>query len=193
MYGCILADPPWTYDDTADAGKRGAAHKYSLLTDAALQSMPIAQLAAPDCVLFLWATFPKIHEALALIPAWGFVYKTVAFVWVKTSGGATGVAWGMGRWTRSNAELCILATRGRPKRADAGVHQIIFAPPAKHSAKPHETYNRIERLLPPCPRLELFARNERSGWDAWGNEVPFTFTPAFELLGAAWQPEEARI
>ena len=98
-----------------------------------------------------------------LIAAWGFVYKTVAFIWVKPS-------IGMGYWSRKQAELCLLATKGRPKRLSGGVRQVIEAPRREHSRKPDDIYERIEQLVG-GPYLEMFARQFWPGWDAWGAEV----------------------
>ena len=103
--------------------------------------------------------------------AWGFTFKTVAFVWVKQNRKSDPLFWGMGYWTRANAELCLLATRGHPKRAAKDVHQVIISHVEKHSRKPDEMRKRIERLMGDQPRIELFAREKSSGWDVWGNEV----------------------
>lgn len=166
----IYADPAWTYDDKALAGNRGAGCKYSLMTEQEMGALPVQDIAADDCVLFMWATYPKIAEALWLMRAWGFTYKTVAFTWVKRTG--TG-SWfiGMGRWSRSNAEICLLGVKGKPKRVDAGVNQIICAPRMKHSAKPPETRDRIVRLCGDLDRVELFARDQADGWLALGYDI----------------------
>ena len=107
---------------------------------------------------------------------WGFTYKTVAFVWVKQNKKADNLFWGMGHWTRSNAELCILATKGNPKRLSASVHQVIMSHIEKHSKKPDETRKRIVELVGDLPRVELFARQKTDGWDVWGNEVESDIT-----------------
>lgn len=106
-----------------------------------------------------------------MIEAWGFTYKTVAFAWVKQNKKSDSLFWGMGFWTRANVELCILATKGRPRRISAGVHQVIVSHIEEHSKKPQEARDRIIRLLGDVPRLELFARQKTEGWDVWGNEV----------------------
>ena len=125
-----------------------------------LCALPVADLAAPDSALFLWATFPQLPEALRLIQAWGFTYKSVAFVWLKQNRKSPGWFYGLGFWTRGNAEVCLLATRGHPKRQAANVHQFIISP--------------IEALMGDLPRVELFARQTPPGWDVWGNEVEST-------------------
>ena len=136
-----------------------------------LCALPVADIAAPDSALFLWATFPQLPEALRLIKAWGFTYKSVAFVWLKKNRRADSWFYGLGFWTRSNAEVCLLATRGRPRRQAANVHQFIISPIEGHSKKPDEAREKIVALMGDLPRVELFARQTPPGWDVWGNEV----------------------
>ncbi len=131
----------------------------------------IAEVAADNCVLFLWATFPQLQEALRVINAWGFQYKTVAFVWLKQNKSGKGWFFGLGFWTRGNAEICLLATKGKPRRKAACVHQFIISPLRGHSQKPEEAREKIVELMGDLPRLELFARNGADGWDVWGDEV----------------------
>ena len=168
-YKIIYADLPLTYNDKALAGNRGAGCKYDLMTDDELLKLKVSELADDNCILFLWATFPKIQECLNCIKAWGFTYKTVAFTWIKKSGNGTNFM-GMGRWTRANAEIVLLATKGKPKRIDAGVKQIIESTIAKHSQKPDEVRKRILKLCGDISRIELFARTKVHGWDVWGND-----------------------
>jgi site-specific DNA-methyltransferase (adenine-specific) len=177
MYGVIYADPPWSYHDKCCAGKRGAEFKYPVLGLQALIDLPVRAIAAPDALLFLWATGPLLPDALRVMEAWGFPYRTPAFTWVKTTG-PVGLhfprfAWGMGNWTRSNAEFCLLGIRGKPKRASASVHQVVLAPRMQHSAaKPPEVRDRIDQLVGSVPaRLELFARERAPGWEATGLEL----------------------
>ena len=113
----------------------------------------------------------QLEEALKLIQAWGFSYKTCAFVWVKLNRRSQGLFWGLGNWTRANAELCLMAVKGRPRRLARNVHQIIISPVEEHSKKPEEARRRIEALMGDVPRIELFARRVSPGWDMWGNEV----------------------
>ena len=117
-------------------------------------------------------------EALRLIRAWGFRYKTVAFVWLKRNRKSPSWFYGMGYWTRSNAEICLLATKGKPKRQSAGVHQFIISPIEQHSKKPDEARDKILALMGDLPRVELFARQKTPGWDAWGNEIASDITLA---------------
>ena len=114
---------------------------------------------------------PKLNECFELIKSWGFEYKTVAFTWVKRNKISPTYFMGMGRWTRANAELCLLATKGKPKRISASVHSVIDTPIEQHSKKPDEARKRILQLLGDLPRLELFARQKTDGWDVFGNEV----------------------
>jgi len=181
-YSIVYADPPWSYDDKC-LHRGGALRHYQTMTIEDIKALPVRDLTATDCILFMWATFPKLQEALDTMTAWGFEFKTCAFVWVKTNK-RTSIEqvsflphesfdsfWGMGRWTRSNAEICLLAVKGKPQRMNADVHQIIYSPIDKHSKKPAETRERIIRLVGDLPRIELFARNVPKGWDVFGNEV----------------------
>ena len=124
--------------------------------------MPVADLAAPDCCLFLWATNPMLPQALDVMASWGFAYKTVAFCWAKrTKHGKWHI--GTGYWTRANAELCLFGTRGKPKRLSRAVRMLVEAPVREHSRKPDEVRRRIEELVP-GPYLELFARETAPNW-----------------------------
>ena len=167
-FSVVYADPPWRYD-FCRSHRREIENHYPTMTRDEIAGLPVARLAAPDAVLVMWATWPKLDWALPVMEAWGFTFRTVAFVWVKTS--SNGLAWGMGNWTRSNTEMALLGTRGSPKRASASVHQVVMAPRGRHSAKPAEVRDRIVRLMGDVPRVELFARERVQGWEAWGNEV----------------------
>ena len=170
-YGVIYADPPWTFKVWSGKGAdRAAENHYPTMPQAELEALPVASLAADDCALFMWAVMPQLPEALRLIEAWGFEYKTGAFVWTKLTQDEERYATGMGYWTRANAEICLLSTRGSPARLNADVHQVIATPRMEHSRKPDEVAARIERLVP-GPYIELFSRRSRDGWDAWGNQV----------------------
>ena len=134
-------------------------------------NLPVKNIASENCVLFLWVTFPTLLDSFKVIEAWGFNYKTVAFVWVKHNKKTPTLFWGMGFWTRANAEICLLVTKGKPKRISAKVHQVIISPIEEHSKKPNEIRKRIVNLIGDLPRIELFARQKTDGWDVWGNEV----------------------
>ena len=179
-YSIIYADPPWQYQRSKVQG--AAENHYPTMGIDELCALPVADLAAPDSALFLWATFPQLPEALRLIEAWGFRYKSVAFVWLKKNKKADSWFYGLGFWTRGNAEICLLATRGHPKRQAANIHQFIISPIEAHSKKPDEAREKIVALMGDLPRVELFARQSPPGWEVWGNEVKSTI-PDFGLMG----------
>jgi len=168
-YKIIYADPPWRY---ARSKAQGAAEKhYPTMSIEELCALPVKEIADKDCILFLWATFPQLKEALQLIKAWGFTYKSVAFVWLKQNRKSPTWFYGLGFWTRGNAEICLLATKGHPKRQSNKVHQFIISPVEQHSKKPDITREKILALMGDLPRIELFARQHTPGWDVWGNEI----------------------
>lgn len=181
-YTVIYADAPWRYTQN---GRGAAENHYRTMSLEEIRALPVARIAAPTSVLFLWGTWPKLLEVQSVIPAWGFEYKTLGFTWIKHYGKSEKPFWGGGSWTRSNEEFCLLAVRGKPRRADTqaarAVHQLVEewcpeqlrAPhPGEHSAKPAIVRDRIVQLLGDVPRIELFARERVAGWDAWGLEAP---------------------
>ena len=121
--------------------------------------------------MFKDVTFPLLKEGLEVIESWGFTYKTCAFNWVKRNKKSPSWFWGMGYWTRSNSELCLLATKGKPKKISSSVHQVVDTHIEKHSKKPNVVKDRIVQLVGDLPRVELFARQSTEGWHIWGNEV----------------------
>lgn len=171
-YDVIYADPPWSFKvwskDTG-SGRSAEAH-YTTMNLEAIKALPIADLAKPDCVLFLWAVGPQIPEALEVMKAWGFKFKTIGFTWMKATKQGKPFM-GMGYWTRANAEICLLGTRGKPKRKARNVPQAVFEPLREHSRKPDCVPARIEALIEGTDRIELFARTSREGWDSWGNQT----------------------
>ncbi len=206
-YKAILCDPPWRFKTYSAKGRdrcpdghigrslqrqnRPERH-YQTMTLDDIKALPVAEFAAPDCVLFLWATDPMLPQALQVGAAWGFKYKTVAFYWAKLrKEGSTRhllhdepahklFPMGTGYWTRPNPEQCLLFTKGKPKRVSAAVRKLIIANRREHSRKPDEQYERIEALVD-GPYLEMFARQRWPGWDVWGNEVDkFDATPTGE-------------
>lgn len=171
-YGIIYADPPWHYRVYSKKGAgRSAESHYPTMTIEKIQALPVSELADKDCALFMWITFPLLKESLSVLSAWGFKFKTIAFVWIKQNRKSDSLFWGMGYWTRTNAEFCVLATKGKPKRMAKNVHQVIVSHIEEHSKKPDEARRRIVRLMGDLPRIELFARQKTAGWDVWGNEV----------------------
>lgn len=178
-YGAILADPPWSFEVwSKDTGNgRSAESHYSTMSMRQIARLPVDELAAKDCVLFMWACWPSIADALKIIDAWGFTYKTCGFDWMKADNTQPNffqddlpAQVGMGYWTRANTEPCLLAVKGKPKRLNADVRMGIIAPRREHSRKPEGVHSRIERLVT-GPYLELFARAPRAGWDVWGNQT----------------------
>jgi N6-adenosine-specific RNA methylase IME4 len=170
-YQIIYADPPWQYNDKS-LNRGGAERHYQTTSNDKLEMMDVGSICDDNCILFMWATFPKMQEALDLINAWGFTYKTNAFTWIKKNKRADSLFWGMGRWTRSNAEVCLLAVKGNPKRINMGIHSVIEHPIMKHSKKPDVVRDKIIELIGDLPRLEMFARESAHGWDVFGNEAP---------------------
>lgn len=144
-YGIIYADPPWSY---RNKGVDGAAEKhYRTMSLTDIMALPVSEIAADDSVLFLWVTYPMLQEGLNVIKAWGFTYKTIAFQWVKTYPKCGKFVFGIGNWTRSNSECCLLATKGKPKRANNSISQLIVSPILKHSEKPAITREKIKCLV----------------------------------------------
>lgn len=186
-YKAILCDAPWHFRNWSARGTgRNAVSHYDCLDFAALAKLPVADLAADDCALFLWATDPLLPRALELISAWGFEYKTVGFYWVKLNAAAKSDAdyfTGLGYWTRANPEQCLLATRGKPARLAKDVRRLVVDRRREHSRKPDCIRDRIERLVA-GPYVELFARETKDGWDCWGDQAG--------LFDAAKVPETRR-
>lgn len=193
-FGAILADPPWHFKTYNEEGrsrcpdwkpfKGSPSSHYDTMRAEDITRLPVDDLAAPDACLFLWISWPMLQDAMGLIEAWGFTYKTCAFSWLKAHVKQIDLfredadaLMGNGFWTRSNSEVCLLATRGSPKRLDAGVRMGIIEPRREHSRKPDCVHERIERLVA-GPYLELFARQERPNWTVWGNQTTKFNKPA---------------
>lgn len=169
-YSVIYADPAWDFRARSAKGMgRSAQRHYDCMSLEDICALPVARAAADDAVLLIWTTGPFLEKTFEVIRAWGFAYKTVAFNWMKENRNG-GLFIGMGYWTRSNGEWCLLATRGSPRRRSAKVPQAVLEPVREHSRKPDCVYARIEELLA-GPYLELFARTRRRGWDCWGNQA----------------------
>uniref|UniRef100_A0A6H1ZC84 Putative methyltransferase n=1 Tax=viral metagenome TaxID=1070528 RepID=A0A6H1ZC84_9ZZZZ len=182
-YQIIYADPPWDYE-FGETLSRFVKNKYPLMTFEEICSLPVGSIAADNSILLMWATFPKLEWAIPVMKAWGFNYRTCAFVWIKANK-KTNVRQtsflpvdnleaftGMGYYTRSNAEICLLGKRGdalERKRHD--IHQIVYEPIQEHSRKPAVVRKNIVKLFGDLSRIELFARQKTEGWDVWGNEV----------------------
>lgn len=200
-FGCVLADPPWRFATFSPKGRgrspdglltadqirnlsrqNNPERHYATMSLDEIKAMPVADVAAKDCVLMMWAVDPLLPQALEVGKAWGFNFKTVGFVWAKerrtTSRRGEDMEhshhkqfpMGTGYWTRANPELCLLFTKGKPKRLSAAVRKLLIAPRREHSRKPDRQYQDIEQLVA-GPYLELFSRSEREGWTSWGNQT----------------------
>lgn len=189
-YGAIVADPPWHFRARTGlqvgnwTSRRDAEKHYPVMGAEDIMALPVKDLAAKDCHLFIWATGPNLPTAFDVIKAWGFRYSGVAFTWVKLKRShnplqlrilptaESDLFVGLGMTTRKNAEFCLLARKGNCKRMAKNVREIILAPVREHSRKPEEFRNRVEQYVGPDIRIaELFARSARPGWDSWGNET----------------------
>lgn len=160
----IYADPPWQYEHVK-TDNRAIENQYPTMSLDEICALPVSLVATPDAILFLWATSPKLAEAMRVIDAWSFTYRT-CMVWVKDK-------IGMGYYARQQHELLLIASRGDlpvplPENRPAS---IVLSPRRQHSEKPPEFYELIERMYPDFPRLELFARAPRDGWRVWGNQA----------------------
>lgn len=180
-YKIIYADPPWEYSSDPNS-KRGiwelAHQKYNTMNIEELKSLPVDKISDNNCILFMWATFPNLQQALDLMKAWGFEYKTVAFVWEKLSKtNNTPKKYGLGWYTRSNCEIVMLGRKGKFDRQSAAVQQIIKSTISSHSKKPDEVRQRILKLCGDLPRIELFARTRIHGWDTWGDDIKLSNKP----------------
>ena len=164
-YPVIYADPPWRYEHSRTDNRQIENH-YPTMDLAQICALPVSDVAAPDAVLFLWATSPKLAESMQVIEAWGFTYRT-CMVWDKE-------VIGMGYYARQQHELLLIATRGNlptPKPANRPPSVVQVRRSTKHSEKPAEFYTLIESMYPEYARIELFARNARQGWAVWGNQA----------------------
>ena len=176
-YNIIYADPPWTYKDKRNDYKMsgGAINHYSTMSikDIADMGDTIKKISADDCLLFMWVTFPTLLDALKVIADWGFQYKTLGFSWVKTNKNNGKPFFGIGFYTKSNCEVCLLAIKGKPSNliVSNAVSSCIISERREHSRKPDEARERITQLVGQVPKIELFARQTVDNWDCWGNEV----------------------
>lgn len=169
-YNIIYADPPWDYG-SGSFPSTSNKNAYPLMKTRDICALPIKDIVHPDALLFLWTTMIHIPDALQVIEAWGFNYVTNGFTWVKTNAKSGTPVIGMGYWTRQNAELCLVAKRGRPKRQHRSISSIVIEPRRMHSQKPDRVRRDIVRICGDLPRIELFARQKSPGWDIWGNEL----------------------
>ena len=171
-YKIIYADPPWQYRVYSKKGQgRSAENHYHTMNIKDIMALPVDKIADKDCILFLWITFPCLKEGIEVMERWGFKYKTCGFNWVKRNKKKNTYFMGLGFWTRSKSEVCLIGTKGQPKRVSKSVPQICDARIMEHSKKPAEIRERIVELCGELPRVELFARDKVKGWDSLGDEI----------------------
>jgi N6-adenosine-specific RNA methylase IME4 len=170
-YQIIYADPAWSYNVWRNKESRTADSHYRVSGLEEMKLLRVSDIAEDNCVLLMWTTAPWIGGAIELMRSWGFTYKTIAFVWVKKNKIADSLFWGMGHYTRSNAEFVILGIKGHPKRIARNIHQIVETKIQTHSKKPAIIRNKITELFGDLPKIELFATERVENWDCWGDEV----------------------
>ena len=173
-YNIIYADPPWKYNNRANHKTRfrgGACGHYDLMSFEEIKNLPMKEISDKNCVLFLWCTFPFLEEQITLFNHWGFKYRTVAFTWIKTNPKNKKPFFGVGYYTKSNAEICLLGIKGKLKPISNKVSSVIISKRREHSRKPDEARDKIVKLFGDLPRIELFACEKVQGWDVWGNET----------------------
>ena len=181
-FDIIYADPPWDYNGKSQFDKSSkdaesidlckkifissATFKYPTLKTSELMKLPVQEIAKDDCLLFMWTSNPHLTQAIELGKAWGFEYRTVAFVWDKMNHNP-------GQYTLSNCELCLVFKRGKipTPRGARNIQQLVRRSRNGHSEKPLEVMKAIEKMFPSQERIELFARKKMDGWDAWGLDV----------------------
>lgn len=180
-YNIIYADPAWDFGDRLRSSKKldnGKMHfrelelHYKTMKTSEICALPVNDIASDNAVLFMWTTDAHLPDALQVINAWGFKYKTIAFIWNKKTNKGNQVCF-MGKWTMKGSEICLLATKGKAHSLIKShkVRQLVEAERDIHSRKPDEVRKRIIELLGELPRVELFCRTPKTGWDVWGNEV----------------------
>ena len=164
VFPVIYADPPWQYDHPI-SDSRKIENQYPTMPIEEIYALPVEKIAAPDCILFLWVTTPFLEKGLRVLGAWGFDYRT-SMVWVKPSIGP-------GQWVRQRHEYLLIGVRGHIPTPEGKnkPDSVIEAPREEHSKKPDIVYDIIERMYPELPKVELFCRNPKKGWTAWGNQI----------------------
>lgn len=169
-YSLVMIDPPWTFSTYSQKGWGKSAQKhYNCMTMADIAALPVAKLAAPDCLVWLWATAPLLDQQLAILKGWGARYVSSG-VWVKTTASGK-IAFGTGYSFRNAHEMVILGAFGRPKIASRSIRSVLMAPAREHSRKPDLAYQIARQLIPEGRAADLFARERREDWEPWGNEV----------------------
>tara|TARA_R110002020_G_C15891271_1_gene740112 strand:+ start:68 stop:610 length:543 start_codon:yes stop_codon:yes gene_type:complete len=173
-YNIIYADPPWAYRDKRDKHPRlcgGATVHYNTMKIEDIKNLPVNDIADTNCMLFLWTTFPNLQEGLDTIKAWGFKYKTLGFSWIKTNKKNGKPFFGIGYYTKSNCECCLIGVKGKPIVVSNSISSVIMNPRGEHSQKPDIIRENIVKLCGDIPRIELFARKKTDKWDSWGDQI----------------------
>ena len=181
-YSIIYADPPWSYRDKKPAYKGpkvkagGAWEHYDTMSIDDIKNMSVQSLADENCMLFLWCTFPNLKEGLGVMEAWGFDYRTLGFSWIKLNKNNGKPFFGIGYYTKSNCEVCLIGVKGKPiveskTVSSVIIHKMLDEANRVHSRKPDTVRDKIVELCGDIPRIELFARQKSDGWDSWGNEI----------------------
>lgn len=175
QYSIIYADPPWEYKESGGGHRGTAGLPYETMSPEEIAALPVQSISTDSTILYLWVTDPKLPVALDVMGRWGFQYKGISYVWVKSNRKSDSDFWGMGYYSRKNAEFVLLGVRKNTVRTIKPLvrnsHQIVHSPVREHSRKPDEVRDEIVRVCGDLPRIELFARQKFSGWDSWGNEV----------------------
>lgn len=189
-FDLIYLDPPWAFANWSTDqlkkydlkwARRNGRSPYPVMKNEDLFKIPIWELGAKNSIMLMWATYPKLPDALALMDAYGYEFKTIPFTWIKLNPSGIGWHFGLGYYTHGNAEIVLLGTKGKGlRRKDKSIGQLVIYPRGRHSAKPPIVRDRIKRLFGEVSRCELFARDETEGFLAWGNEVDLK--PEFEAI-----------
>jgi site-specific DNA-methyltransferase (adenine-specific) len=173
LYNIIYADPPYSYRDKRDKHPRlcgGATVHYNTMTLEDIKNLPVNKIADKNCMLFLWTTFPNLQEGLDVMKAWGFDYRTLGFSWIKLNKKNRKPFFGIGYYTKSNCECCLIGVKGKPIIASNFVSSVLMSPREQHSKKPDIVREKIVELCGDIPRIELFARKRVENWDCWGDD-----------------------
>jgi len=176
-YNIIYADPPWSFGSKSyqDSGRDMIdiqKNHYCTMTEKEISNLPVKDITNDDCILFMWVTDSHLREALNIIESWGFIYKTIGFTWVKQYASGS-YCYNFSPYVLKSTEICLIATKGKLNQIKDrnDIKGLVHAERTKHSKKPQEVRERIEKMCKDLPRIELFARKTRDGWDSWGNEV----------------------
>lgn len=173
-YKIIYADPPWNFKTYSEKGRtKTPDNHYKLMEIDDIKKLPISSIADDDAVLFLWVPWCNLLDGLETMKSWGFKYSCCGFIWIKQNKHKDSLFFGLGKWTRNNSEVCLLGIKGHPLKykINYSVHEVIISRIERHSKKPNEARNRIDKMFGDIAKIELFARQKVDGWDVWGDEV----------------------